>query len=83
MALDRGDDIRVEVRRIAGDAERAVFAEAAGAPGDLGDLMGIEPAQAPPVELAQPSERDMIDVHVQSHPDRVGRNQELDLAGLE
>ena len=77
------DDVRIEVRRIAGDAEGAVLAEAAGAPGDLGDLMRIEPAQAPPVELAQAGEGDMVDVHVQSHADRVGRDQEIDFAGLE
>ena len=83
MALDRRDDIRVEVRRVAGDAERAVVAEAAGAPGDLADLLGIEPAHAPSVELAQAREGDMVDIHIQAHADRVGRNQELDLAGLE
>ena len=83
MALNRGDDVRVEVRCIAGYAERAVLAKAARAPGDLSDFMRMEPSGAPPVELAQPRERDMIDVHVQSHPDRVGRNKELDLAGLE
>ena len=50
MAFDGRDDIKIEVRGIAGDAKGAVLAEAAGAC-DLRDLMRIEPAQAPPSEL--------------------------------
>ena len=83
MAFDRRDDVRVEIGRIARYAERAILAKSAGAPGDLGDLLRIEPAQAPPVEFAQSGEGDMVDIHVQSHPDRVGRDQEIDFAGLE
>ena len=83
MALDRGDDVRVEVGRVAGDAEGAVLAKAPGAAGDLADLLGMEPARAPSVELAQAGEGDMVDVHVEAHADRVGRDQEVDLAGLE
>jgi hypothetical protein len=83
MAFDRRDDVGIEVGRIARYAERAILAEAAGAPGDLGDLLRIEPAQPAPVEFAQSGEGDMVDVHVQSHPDRVRRYQEIDFAGLE
>ena len=83
MAFNRADDVWVEVRRIAGDAEGAVLAEAAGAPGDLGDLMRVEAAHATAVELAQAGEGDMVDVHVQSHADRVGSDQEINFAGLE
>ena len=82
MALDGRDEVRVEVGRVAGDAEGAVAAEAAGAAGDLADLLGIEPARAPAVELAQAGEGDMVDVHVEAHADRVGGDQEVDLAGL-
>ena len=83
MAFDRRDNVRVEIRRIAGYAERAVLAKPAGAPSDLGDLLRIEPAQPTPVEFAQSGERDMVDIHVQPHPDRIGRDQEIDFAGLE
>ena len=83
MAFDRRDDVRVEIGRIAGHAERAILAKSAGAPGDLGNLLRIEPAQPTPVEFAQTREGDVVDVHVQSHPDRVGRDQEVDFAGLE
>ena len=40
-------------------------------------------ARAPAVELAQAGEGDMVDVHVQAHPDRVGGDEKIDLAGLE
>ena len=52
VAFDRRDDIRIELGRVAGDAERAILAKAAGTPGDLSDLLRIEPAQAPAVKLA-------------------------------
>src|ERR1700746_2977165 len=83
MALDRPDDVRVEIGRVARYAKSAILAKSAGPPGDLGDLLRIEPAQAPSVEFAQSGEGDMVDIHVQSHPDRVGRDQEIDFAGLE
>ena len=82
MVLDRVDDVGVDVGRVAGDAEGAVAAEAPGPPGDLADLLGIEPARAPAVELAQAGEGDMVDVHVEAHADGVGGHQEIDLAGL-
>src|ERR1700729_2914207 len=83
MAFDRRNDVWVEIRRIARYAKRAILAKSAGAPGALGDLLRIEPALTPPVEFAQSGEGDMVDIHVQSHPDRVGRDQEIDFAGLE
>src|ERR1700722_7782451 len=83
MAFDRRNDVWVEIRRIARYAKRAILAKSAGAPRDLGDLLRIEPALTLPVEFAQSGERDMVDIHVQSHPDRVGRDQEIDFARLE
>src|SRR3984957_1122565 len=83
MAFDRRNDVWVEIRRIARYAKRAILAKSAGAPGDLGDLLRIEPALTSPVEFAQSGEGDMVDIHVQPHPDRVGRDQEVDFAGLE
>ena len=83
VAFDRRDNVRIEVGRVARHPESAILAETAGATGDLSDLLRIEGAQAPPVEFAQSSKGDMVDIHVQSHPNRVGRDQEIDLAGLE
>ena len=83
MAFDGGHDVRVKVGRLAGDAESAVAAEASGPAGDLADLLRIEAARAPAVELAQAGEGDVVDVHVEAHPDRVGRDQEIDFAELE
>ena len=83
MALDRRDDVGVEIGRVAGDAEGAVPAEASRAPGDLADLLRIEAASATSVEFAQAGEGDVVDVHVEAHADGVGRDQEIDLAGLE
>ena len=40
VALDRGDDVGVDLRRFAGHAEGAVAAVAPGAAGDLADLLG-------------------------------------------
>ena len=55
---------------------------AAGAPGDLADLGRVQPAPLVAVELDQAGERDVVDVHVEAHADRVGRDQVVDLAGL-
>ena len=49
---------------------------------DLRHLGDREPARALAVELAQARERDMRDVHVEAHADRIGRDQIVDLAGL-
>ena len=83
VALDCGDDVGVHLRRVAGDAERAVALVAAGAAGDLADLLVVEPAGAAAVELAQRGEGDVVDVHVEAHADRVGGDQKVDLARLE
>ena len=56
---------------------------AARAAGDLADLMGVQPAGASPVELAQTREGDMVHVHVQPHADGVGGDDVIDLARLE
>ena len=83
VSLDRGDDVGVEVGRLAGHAERAVLAKPARPAGDLGDFLGMEPARAPAVEFAQPRKGDMVDVHVQPHADRVGGDEKIHLARLE
>ena len=55
---------------------------AAGAAGDLRHFSGGQPTPSMAVELGEAGKGDMIDVHVEAHADRVGRDQIIDLAGL-
>jgi len=48
----------------------------------LGKLGGIEPAKLIAVEFAVGSERDVIDVEVETHSDRVGRDKVFNIARL-
>ena len=83
VLLDRRDDLRFEQPLVGRRAERAVAHVPAGAAGDLADLGRRQAARAAPVELREPGEGDMVEIHVQAHADRVGRDQVIDLAGLE
>ena len=51
-------------------------------PGDLRELGRVELAELVAVELAVGGERDVIDVEIEPHADRVGRDQIVDVAGL-
>ena len=82
VALDRLDGLRVEPADVVGGAERAVLHVAPGAAGDLGDLGRRERPPLAAVELAEAGERDVAEVHVEPHADRIGRDQVVDLAGL-
>jgi hypothetical protein len=63
-------------------AEGAVALVAAGAAGDLRHLGRRQAAPPMAVELRQPGEGDMVDIHVEAHADRVGGDEIVDLAGL-
>ena len=52
------------------------------AAGDLADLRGREIAMRMAVELAKAGERDMIEIEVQAHPNRVGGHQKVHVAIL-
>ena len=67
---------------LAGDAERAVAQMPAGAAGDLAHLGRREFAILEAVEFAVLGEGDMVDVEVQTHADRVGGDEIVDVAGL-
>ncbi len=55
---------------------------AAGAAGNLSDLLGLQGTRADSVEFLQRGERDMIDAHIDAHADGVCRHQEVHIAGL-
>ncbi len=85
MLLDREHFLGGEGARpfLVQRAESAVALVAPGAAGDLRHFGDRQPAGAAPVELAQGREGDMRHVHVEAHADRIGRDQIIDLAGLE
>ena len=66
----------VHVLAAGGDAECAIALEAAGAAGDLADLVGEEWPAPAAVELGEPGEGHMVDVHVEAHADGIGGDQE-------
>src|SRR5690606_823607 len=75
--------LRVEWWRLARDAEAAVLGIASRPAGDLGQLVRLQVAMTPPVELRETGEGDMGDVEVEPHADRIRRNEVIDIAILE
>ncbi len=60
----------------------AVAREAPGAASDLRDLVGAQIAPLTAVELAPRRKRDVIDIHVEAHADRIGGDEKVHLAAL-
>ena len=82
MRLERLDQRIGKRIDAAGHAERAVAHVAAGAAGDLAELGGGQLAVLVAVIFAVGGEGDVVEVEVQPHADGVGRDQEIDVAGL-
>ena len=82
MSLDLAHQVVVERIDLAGDAEGAVAQMAAGASGDLAELGRGQHPVLIAVELAVLGKRDVIDVEVEPHADRVGGDEIVDIAGL-
>ena len=82
VALQRLRQIVLERRTAAGGAERAVAHRAACTARDLAEFGGVELAKLIAVELAIRRERYVIDIEIEAHADRVGRDQIVDIAGL-
>ena len=76
------DDVFREAADLCGRAKGAVVHMPASAPGDLPDFRRAKPPCLPPVELAGLGESNVVEVHVQTHADGVGRDQIVDLPGL-
>ena len=83
VVLQRVHQFRLERRAAARGAERAVAGGAPGAAGDLREFGRIEPAELIAVIFAVGGKGDVIDVEVEPHADRVGRDQVIDVAVLE
>ena len=83
VILQRIDQFRLERRAAPGGAEGAVAGGAAGAAGDLREFRRVEPAELIAVIFAVGRKRDVIDVEIEPHADRVGRDEVIDVAVLE
>ncbi len=79
VVLHRRGELVGERRAIRRGAERAIPHPAAGPPGDLRDLGRGQPTRPVAVELAEAGEGHMVDIHVQTHADRIRRDQKVDL----
>ena len=82
VVLQPLNQLRLQRLHLSGHAERAVVHVPSGAAGDLADLRGREIAMRMAVELAKAGERDMIEIEVQAHPNRVGGHQKVHVAIL-
>ena len=82
VALQPLHQLGLERRAAAGGAEGAVREVAPRAPRDLAHLGGRELAEAGAVVLPVGRERDVIDVEIEAHPDRVGGHEVVDVARL-
>ena len=82
VLLDRAHHALVQRGQRVERAEGAVALVAPGPPRDLRQLRRGEVALVLAVELPQRGERDVVDVEVQAHADRVGGHDVLHLAGL-
>ena len=83
MGFDRLDDFAIERSLLGGRAKGAVAHVTPGAAGDLGDFGGGQPARAAPIKLPDAGKGDMVEIHVEPHPDRIGGDEIIDLACLE
>ena len=82
MIFDRVDHVLVDGADFSNRPERPVRQVTARPAGNLGKLRGRQFPVIFAVELSQAGDRDMIDIHVQTHADRIGRHEIIDLTGL-
>ncbi len=83
MALDRLDDIGVQVAQFVNHGKAAVVLITARPACNLANLRSIQAAGLAAIELGQPSEGHMVQVHIQAHADGVCCHQIVHLASLE
>src|SRR6185312_10743882 len=83
VVLQRVHQLRLEWRAAPRGAESTVARGAPRAARDLRELRRIEPAELIAVVFAIGGKRDMIDVEVEPHADRIGGDEIIDIAVLE
>ena len=82
MALQRLHQFGLERRATACGAERPIARRAAGTARDLGQFGRVKLAELISVEFAVGRKRHVIDVEIEAHADRIGRDQIVDVARL-
>src|SRR6202023_4023878 len=82
VGLKRLCKLGLEWRTSARGTKSAIARGPAGAARDLRKLRRGEPAKLITIKLAVGSERDVINIQIEPHPDRVGRDEIFDVAGL-
>ena len=82
VALQSLHQFGLERVAAAGGAEGTVADGTSRPPGNLAEFSGIELAELVAVELAVGGKSDVVDVEVEPHADRVGRDQIIDVAVL-
>ena len=61
-------------------AKGAIFDVAPGSSRNLSELAGIQATILPAIKFAIPRKGDVIDIKIQSHPNRISRNNVIDFA---
>src|SRR6266849_3759069 len=82
VAFKRMNEFGIERRAAPGGAEAAVAGGTAGTAGDLGKFSRTEAAELIAVELAVRRKCHVADVEIESHADRIGGDEIVDVAGL-
>ena len=82
VRFDPLDQLVVERLDLTRHPKGAVAHMTAGAPRDLPEFGGIEIAELIAVEFAVLRKGDMIDIEIEAHADRIGRDQIFDIARL-
>ena len=83
VVLQRVHQFRLERRAAPRGAEGAVARRPPGAAGDLRELGRRQAAELVAVIFAVGGEGDVVDVEIEAHPDRIGRDEVIDIAVLE
>ena len=82
MILHRLHNFFRKAADLCGGAEGAVVHVSPGPAGNLTDFRRAQPTRLATVKLAGFSERHVVQVHIQAHPDCVSRYEIIDLSGL-
>src|SRR5262249_36026045 len=82
MRFDCLDDLWIERSEVGRSAKRTIAHVTPRPARNLSYLDGVEAAQSAAVEFVDPGKGDMVEIHVEPHPDRICGDQIIDLARL-